>query len=163
MKVVSESLPASARRVQDYLVARGLACRVRTFPDSTRTAQEAADAVGCEVGQIAKSLVFRDAGNDRPVLIVASGSNRVDVAKAEVAVGVKLSRAEGKWVKARVGFAIDGVPPVAHTEPLLTVLDSDLQNYPTLWAAAGTPFAVFELTPGDLAALTEGEWVGLAE
>jgi prolyl-tRNA editing enzyme YbaK/EbsC (Cys-tRNA(Pro) deacylase) len=160
---VSESLPASAQRVQDHLAARGLACRVRTFPDSTRTAQEAADAVGCEVGQIAKSLVFRDAENDRPVLVVASGANRVDVSKVEAAIGVKLSRAEGKWVKAQVGYAIGGVPPVAHAEPLLTVLDSDLKNYPTLWAAAGTPFAVFELTPGDLAALTEGEWVGVAE
>jgi prolyl-tRNA editing enzyme YbaK/EbsC (Cys-tRNA(Pro) deacylase) len=158
-----DSLPASAQRVQDHLAARGLVCRVRTFPESTRTAQEAADAVGCAVGQIAKSLVFRDAGNDRPVLVVASGSNRVDVPKVEAAIGVTLSRVEGKWVKSRVGFAIGGVPPVAHAEPLLTVLDSDLKNYSTLWAAAGTPFAVFELTPGDLAVLTNGDWVELAE
>lgn len=149
--------------MQDYLAARGLDCRVRTFPESTRTAQEAADAIGCEVGQIAKSLVFRDAAADRAVLIVASGSNRVDVAKVEGAIGVKLSRAEGKWVKARVGYAIGGVPPVAHEEPLLTVLDPDLKQYPTLWAAAGTPFSVFELTPEDLVALTEGEWLDLAE
>ena len=157
------ALPDSAQRVQDFLAARGLACRVRTFPESTRTAQEAAAAIGCEVGQIAKSLVFRDAENDRPVLAVASGSNRVDVAKVEAAIGVTLSRAEGKWVKSRAGFAIGGVPPVAHAEPLLTVLDSDLKNYSTLWAAAGTPFAVFELTPGDLVALTNGDWVELAE
>lgn len=160
---MSEALPNSAQRVQDFLAARGLDCRVRTFPESTRTAQEAADAIGCEVGQIAKSLVFRDAENDRPVLVVASGSNRVDVAKVEAALGAKLARAEGKWVKARVGYAIGGVPPVAHAEKLLTVLDPDLRRYPTLWAAAGTPFAVFELAAADLAALTEGEWVRLAE
>jgi prolyl-tRNA editing enzyme YbaK/EbsC (Cys-tRNA(Pro) deacylase) len=157
------ALPDSAQRVQDFLAARGVACRVRTFPESTRTAQEAADAIGCEVGQIAKSLVFRDAEADRPVLVVASGRNRVDVAKVEAAIDVKLSRAEGKWVKTRVGYAIGGVPPVAHAEPLLTVLDPDLNDYSTLWAAAGTPFAVFELTSGDLAALTAGVWVELAE
>ncbi|WP_197513073.1 YbaK/EbsC family protein [Acidihalobacter aeolianus] len=109
-----------------------MACHVRTFPESTRTAHEAADAIGCEIGQIAKSLIFRDAANDPPVLIVASGANRVDVGKVETVLGVKLTRAEGKWVKARVGFAIGGVPPVAHDERLATVLDSDLWHYETL-------------------------------
>lgn len=160
---MSDDLPASAQRVQDFLAARGLTCRVRTFPDSTRTAQEAADAVGCEVGQIAKSLIFRDAANDRPVLVVASGANRVDVAKVEAVLGVKLTRADGKWVKARVGFAIGGIPPIAHAEPLATVLDVDLKRYETLWAAAGTPFAVFETDAAILAELTGGRWAELAE
>ncbi|WP_198034111.1 YbaK/EbsC family protein [Acidihalobacter ferrooxydans] len=131
-----ETLPPSAQRVQDFLAAHGAECHVRTFPESTRTAAEAAAAVGCEVGQIAKSLIFRDAENDRPVLIIASGSNRVDVAKVEAATGVALSRADGRWVKQRVGYAIGGIPPVGHAEKLLTVLDQDLQRYPTIWAAA---------------------------
>ena len=136
---------------------------MRTFPDSTRSAAEAARAVGCEVGQIAKSLVFRDAEADRPVLVVASGANRVDVAKVEASAGLRLERAKGKWVKQRVGFAIGGVAPIAHAEPLLTVLDTDLRRYPRLWAAAGTPFAVFEVTPEALAQLTDGIWLDLAE
>lgn len=158
-----DALSSSARRVQDYLAARGLDCRVRTFPDSTRSAAEAADAVGCEIGQIAKSLVFCDAPTDRPVLVVASGANRVDVSKVEAATGLRLTRADGKWVKRRVGFAIGGVPPVGHAEALFTVLDSDLLRYTTVWAAAGTPFAVFEVVPADLKSLTDGVWLELAE
>ena len=98
-----------------------------------------------------------------PVLIIASGSNRVDVKKVEKFTGLRLVKADGKFVKDRVGFAIGGVPPVGHSEPLETLLDEDLKQYETIWAAAGTPFAIFQLKPADLEPLTNGKWIDLAE
>jgi prolyl-tRNA editing enzyme YbaK/EbsC (Cys-tRNA(Pro) deacylase) len=140
--MVSE-LSDSAKRVQNFLSAMGFAFEVKVLPGSARTAQEAADSIGCTVSQIAKSLVFRDSEIDRPVLVIASGSNRVDIMKIRKATGLKLGRADGKYVKERVGYAIGGVPPAGHNEPLETILDRDLKKYETIWAAAGTPFAVF--------------------
>jgi len=160
---MAAELRDSARRVQDFLSARGFAIAVRELPGSSRTAQEAAESVGCSVAQIAKSLVFREVSTGRPVLVVASGANRVDVRKIERATGLQLGRADGRYVKERVGYAIGGIPPVAHAEPLETILDPDLQNYDVIWAAAGTPFTVFQLQPGDLQPLTGGRWIELAE
>ena len=159
---MSSPLTASARRVQDFLTARGFAFDVHELPGSTRTAQEAADAVGCRVGQIAKSLVFRDKNTDEPILVIASGANRVDLKKIKAATGLRLGRADGAYVKQRVGFAIGGIPPAGHSRPLTTLLDADLRQYGTLWAAAGTPHAVFQLKPGDLEPLTGGRWIDLA-
>jgi len=159
----NSDLSASASRVQDYLKLRGYAFEVKELPSSTRTAREAADCIGCAVSQIAKSLVFRDKETDRPVLVIASGSNRVDVEKIRRATGLKLGRADGKYVKERVGYAIGGVPPVGHKEQLETILDPDLKKYNVIWAAAGTPFAVFQLVPSDLEPLTGGKWIELAE
>ena len=156
-------LRSSAKRVQDFLAARGFACDVQELPASTRTAQEAAHTIGCTVGQIAKSLVFKEETTDRPILVIASGTNRVDVAKIHQAVGLRLGQADGKFVKARVGYAIGGVPPVGHNEALTTLLDQDLKNFATIWAAAGTPFAVFQLRPADLEPLTNGTWIDLAD
>ncbi|MCB0130610.1 MAG: YbaK/EbsC family protein [Caldilineaceae bacterium] len=156
-------LRSSAKRVQDFLAVRGFACDVQELPASTRTAQEAADTIGCTVGQIAKSLVFKEETTDRPILVIASGMNRVDVAKIHQAVGLRLGKADGKFVKARVGYAIGGVPPVGHNEALTTLLDQDLKNFATIWAAAGTPFAVFQLRPADLEPLTNGTWIDLAD
>ncbi len=133
------------------------------MPDSTRTAEDAANSIGCTIGQIAKSLVFREKQTDRPILVVASGANRVDVNKIQKATGLKLAKADADFVKDRAGFAIGGVPPVGHIEPLETFLDKDLQKYETIWAAAGTPFAVFQLKPADLEPLTHGQWLTLAE
>lgn len=133
------------------------------LPGSTRTAAEAAAAIGCSVAQIAKSLVFEEASSGEAILVVASGENRVDLAKIERATGLRLRRADGRFVKARVGFAIGGIPPVGHDPALVTLLDPDLKNHPVLWAAAGTPFAVFALDPCDLEAMTGGRWVDLAE
>jgi len=155
-------LSGSAGRVQDFLTARGFSFEVRELPGSTRTAQEAADSIGCTVSQIAKSLVFRDMESDRPVLVIASGSNRVDVAKIQKLTGLQLGKADGRYVKERVGYAIGGIPPVAHNERLATILDPDLMKYEVIWAAAGTPFAVFQLKPADLEPLTQGRWVDLA-
>jgi prolyl-tRNA editing enzyme YbaK/EbsC (Cys-tRNA(Pro) deacylase) len=153
----------SAMRVQEFMRSKGFPFEVRELRSSTRTAQEAADSIGCEVAQIAKSLVFREKGTDRPVLVVASGSNRVDVRKIQQATGLDLGKADAAFVKERVGFAIGGIPPAGHVEPLETLLDVDLRRYDVIWAAAGTPFAVFPLKPADLEALTTGRWVGLAE
>ena len=156
-------LRSSARQVQDFLRANGFSFEVRELPGSTRTAQEAADSVGCRVGQIAKSLVFKDKATGEPVLVVASGANRVDVQKIQAATGLKLGRADGTYVKEKVGFAIGGIPPAGHLRPLETVLDPDLLAYDAIWAAAGTPFAVFQLKPADLQPLTGGRWIDLAE
>lgn len=153
----------SARRVQDFLTERGFSFQVRELPGSTRTAQEAADSIGCQVSQIAKSLVFKEKETRRPVLVVASGANRVDLGKIEAATGMKLGRADGKFVKERVGYAIGGIPPAGHNEPMETLLDPDLKKYDTIWAAAGTPFAVFPLKPSDLEPLTMGKWIDMAE
>lgn len=159
---MSSRLKDSARRIQDFLTAKGFSFEVRELPGSTRTAQEAADSVGCQVAQIAKSLVFKETQTGEPILVVASGSNRVDLKKIERATGLKLGRADGTYVKDKVGFAIGGVPPAGHNQPLKTILDPDLRQYDTIWAAAGTPFSVFELKPADLDPLTAGSWVDLS-
>jgi prolyl-tRNA editing enzyme YbaK/EbsC (Cys-tRNA(Pro) deacylase) len=156
-------LSDSAKRVQDFICAKGFSFEVKELPGSTRTAQEAAESIGCSVSQIAKSLVFKDMETGHPILVIASGSNRVDVMKIQKSTGLKLGRADGNYVKKRVGYAIGGVPPVGHIEPLVTILDPDLKKYDVIWAAAGTPFAVFMLKPKDLETLTEGKWVKLSE
>lgn len=150
-------LKDSARRVQQALDAQGLALTVREFPASTRTSEEAAAAIGCAVAQIAKSLVFRARDSGRPVLIVASGANRVDEKKIAALIGEKIERADAEFVRQKTGYAIGGVPPVAHAEPPVTLLDEDLFRLEVIWAAAGTPNAVFELTPQALRTLTGGQ------
>ena len=160
---MDSTLSSSAKRVQDFLAAKGFSFEVRELPGSTRTAQEAAESVGCTVSQIAKSLVFKEKKTDRPVLVIASGSNRVDVKKIQRSTGLKLGKADGNFVKERVGYAIGGIPPAGHNEALETFLDRDLKSYDVIWAAAGTPFAVFPLKPADLEPLTKGRWLDLAE
>ena len=160
---MGSELSNSAKRVQEYLSTNGFAFEVKELPGSTRTAQEAADSIGCSVAQIAKSLVFKEKITDRPILVIASGSNRVDVKKIQRTLGINVGIADGKFVKERVGYAIGGVPPVGHNEPLETLLDRDLKNYDVIWAAAGTPFAVFQLKPADLDSLTKGKWIDLSE
>jgi prolyl-tRNA editing enzyme YbaK/EbsC (Cys-tRNA(Pro) deacylase) len=160
---MTSKLSDSVKRVKDFLFAKGFSFEVEELPSSTRTAQEAADSIGCAVAQIAKSLVFQETGTDRPILVIASGSNRVDLAKIEKETGWKLGKADGNYVKDRVGYAIGGVPPAGHNEPLETLLDQDLKKYEVIWAAAGTPFAVFQLKPADLQPLTNGSWIDLSE
>jgi prolyl-tRNA editing enzyme YbaK/EbsC (Cys-tRNA(Pro) deacylase) len=138
--------------VQDFLREKGFSFEVRELPGSTRTAQEAADSIGCEVAQIAKSLIFRE-----------KETNRVDLAKIESGTGLKLGKADANFVREHVGFAIGGIPPVAHNQPLETILNPDLKKYDVIWAAAGTPFAVFQLKPADLEPLTHGRWIELSE
>ncbi len=160
---MKNELSKKATRVQDYIREKGFKFNVMELPDSTRTAKEAARAVGCQVSQIAKSLVFKDDIENEPVLVIASGTNRVSLSKIKTATGKSLVPADGKFVKKKVGFAIGGVPPVGHNEKLYTILDPDLKSFDRIWAAAGTPFAVFELQSCDLEPLTRGVWVDLAE
>ena len=155
--MTSESrLSPSAQRVQSALAARGLALRVVELPQSTRTAAEAAAAVGCIVGQIVKSLVFRTTDSGRAVLVLASGANRVDEQAVAALLGEPIAKAGADEVRAQTGFVIGGVPPVGHASALPTFIDADLLAYGELWAAAGTPNAVFRLTPDDLVTLTAG-------
>ena len=150
-------LSDSACRVQNYLSDRGFDFRVQELPGSTRTAQEAADSVGCEVGQIAKSLVFEGASSHRAVLVIASGANRVDEALLEAVVAEPVLKADAGFVRSKTGFAIGGVPPLGHAEALTIFIDADLMAHPEIWAAAGTPQAVFKLTPQELQKITGGK------
>ncbi len=159
---MSASLSASAQKVQDALMALGLPCRVVELPASTRTAQEAADAVGCSVGQIVKSLVFRGARTDLPILVVASGANRVNEERLGELAGEPIAKADAAFVRAHTGFAIGGVAPLGHPAPLKTYIDADLLQYAEIWAAAGTPNAVFALAPADLQMMTGGKVVTVA-
>jgi len=154
---VSGVLKGSAQRVQAALDAHGLAAEVREFPASTRTSAAAAAAIGCAVGQIAKSLVFRARESDRAVMVIASGTNRVDEKAVAARLGEPIGRADADFVRERTGYAIGGVPPLGHIAPLPTFIDRDLLGYDEIWAAAGTPNAVFRLRPADLVALTGGE------
>ena len=159
---MSASLSASAQRVQDALTALGLPCRVVELPASTRTAQEAADAVGCSVGQIVKSLVFRGANTDTPILVLASGANRVNEKRLGELAGEPIAKADATFVRTHTGFAIGGVAPLGHPTSLKTYIDADLLQYAEVWAAAGTPNAVFALKPADLEMMTEGAVVTIA-
>jgi len=149
-------LSRSARRVQDALAGLGFTLKVTELPDSTRSAREAAHAVGCQVGQIAKSLVFNGESSEEAILVIVSGANRVDEARLSTEVGepVRISSAED--VRRQTGFAIGGVPPVGHIAPLTTYIDEDLLVFSEIWAAAGTPNAVFRLDPADLVKMTAG-------
>ena len=160
---MNENLKSSANRVQQYLTEKGFNFSVKELPSSTRTASEAAESIGCTIPQIAKSLIFKDAISGNPVLVVASGSNRVDVSKIENATDLRLEKADAAFVKEKVGYAIGGIPPIAHKQELRTILDPDLKQYEVIWAAAGTPNAVFELKSSDLESLTKGKWIELAD
>jgi prolyl-tRNA editing enzyme YbaK/EbsC (Cys-tRNA(Pro) deacylase) len=149
-----EDLPASARRVQQALAAAGIAARVVELPQSTRTASDAAAAIGCAVAQIAKSLVFRRVGSGLPVLVIASGTNRVDERLVASHLDAEIAKADADFVRSTTGFAIGGVPPLGHDAPIETVIDQDLLGLGTIWAAAGTPRAVFSLDPHELVRAT---------
>lgn len=150
------ALKPSAQRVQDLLTKRGLALMVVEMPDSTRTSEEAAAACGCTVAQIGKSMVFQAKDSGQPVLVVASGPNRVDEKKVAAALGEKIRRADADFAREATGFAIGGVAPVGHTIEPVVYLDADLMALERIWCAAGTPNAVFELTPDILRSLTGG-------
>lgn len=152
-----EPLPSAAQRVQDALAKLGHAGRVRVMPASTRTSAEAAAAIGCTVAQIAKSIIFRAKPSQRAVLVMASGVNRVDEKKVAALVGEGIGKADAEFVRARTGFVIGGVPPVGHDAPPVVLIDQDLLQLSNLWAAAGTPHAVFPLTAEELVALTKGK------
>ncbi|CAH0121950.1 MULTISPECIES: YbaK/EbsC family protein [unclassified Paenibacillus] len=151
------ALKDSAQRVQDVLAQSGYDTKVRELPESTRTAQEAAAAIGCEVAQIAKSIIFRLSGSGSPLLVVASGTNRVNEKSISSRLQDKLLKADADYVRERTGFVIGGVAPIGHLEPITTIVDEDLFQFQTVWAAAGHPKAVMALKPDELVAMTRGQ------
>ncbi len=148
------ALPPSAQRVQDAADARGLAVTVVEMAQPTRTAQEAAAACGVTVGQIVKSLVFLGATTGKPYLLLVSGANRVNEKGVAAHLGEKLERPDADAVRALTGYAIGGIPPFGHDTTLATYMDRDLMQYDVIWAAAGTPKAVFRTEPGRLRDVT---------
>lgn len=159
---MAAELSPSAKRVQEALNALGFSLEVQELPASTRTAVEAADAVGCELGQIVKSLVFKAKRSAEPVLVLTSGANRVNEKAIEGLIGEPLGKANADFVRNATGFAIGGVPPVGHIKLLTTFIDQDLLQYDFVWAAAGTPHALFKLNPADLERMTNGKVVNIA-
>jgi len=156
---VVKSLSSSAQKVQDALKVHDLPCEVLEMPDTTRTAHDAARAAGCEVGQIVKSLVFKGVRTSKPYIVLASGANRVNEKELGKIVDEPVKMPDADFVRAKTGFAIGGVPPLGHAEKLETFIDEDLLPYDEIWAAAGTPNAVFKLTPTDLQRITAGRVV----
>jgi prolyl-tRNA editing enzyme YbaK/EbsC (Cys-tRNA(Pro) deacylase) len=150
----------TAQRIADALAAMGVRTRVIEFAESTRTAEEAAAAIGTEVAQIVKSLVFM--AGDAPVLALVSGTNRLDTARLREWTGDPPRRANADEVRAATGFAIGGVPPIGHPQPLRTFIDRDLMQYDEIYAAAGTPHAVFAITPDELVRISGGHVTDLA-
>jgi prolyl-tRNA editing enzyme YbaK/EbsC (Cys-tRNA(Pro) deacylase) len=150
-------LSASAQKVAEAARAAGLDVTVIERADSTRTAEEAATACGCAVGQIIKSLVFRGATSGKPYLMLVSGSNRLNEKGVESVLGESLTRPDAAYVREVTGFAIGGIPPLGHAKPMKVFIDEDLLRYDVVWTAAGTPRAVFSVAPGALADATRAK------
>jgi prolyl-tRNA editing enzyme YbaK/EbsC (Cys-tRNA(Pro) deacylase) len=157
---MSELKPAP-RRVQEAADELGLAVQIVEMAQSTRTAEEAATACGCAVGQIIKSLVFRGRESGKPILLLVSGANRVDQAGVAAVIGEALDRPDAAFVREVTGFAIGGIPPFGHAQPLPTWFDKDLLQYAAVWAAAGSPEAVFEVEPRRLAEAIGAKVIGV--
>jgi prolyl-tRNA editing enzyme YbaK/EbsC (Cys-tRNA(Pro) deacylase) len=153
------AIAPSALKVQAVL---GSEFQVLEFEASTRTSQDAAAAIGCTVAEIAKSLIFKSS-EGRAVLVIASGVNRVDEKKVRALLGCKIERADADFVREATGFAIGGVPPIGHATPSVVLIDRDLERFAAVWAAAGTPNAVFKITPSDLVRLTQGQIADIAK
>jgi len=154
-------LSLSAQKVQDTLRTLGFSNEVVELQATTRTSAEAAQAVGCWVEQIAKSIIFRRKQTDKPILVIASGPNRVNEKRIEELISEPLGKADANFVRQKTGFVIGGVPPIGHLEKMEIFIDQDLLNYEEIWAAAGTPNAVFKLTPSDLVKMTDGRVVSI--
>jgi prolyl-tRNA editing enzyme YbaK/EbsC (Cys-tRNA(Pro) deacylase) len=148
----------TALRTAKLLGDLGIDTQVVEFEQPTRTSAEAAAAIGCSIAEIAKSIVFRGKESGQAVVVVASGDNRVSEAKVSAKVGEALARADGDFVRSATGYAIGGVAPLGYSQPVKLLLDEDLQRFATVWAAGGTPFAVFPLQPEQLQALTGVDW-----
>lgn len=155
---MGEALSPAAERVQELLRASGSKAQVRQLPATARTSADAAAAIGCAVAQIAKSLVFKTRSG-KPVLVIASGINRVDEAKIAAALGEPIGKADASFVRDTTGYAIGGVAPVGHATPPRIFIDQDLRRHEILWAAAGHPHAVFPVSPVELERLTQGSLI----
>jgi prolyl-tRNA editing enzyme YbaK/EbsC (Cys-tRNA(Pro) deacylase) len=152
-------LSPSAQKIQDLLHSLGFDYTVIEHAESTRTAQEAADRAGCALGQIVKSLIFKGKESGKPILVLTSGANRVDEKRISGYAGEPIGKADADFARAVTGFVIGGVPPIGHIQKMETYIDEDFLHYPTIWAAAGTPNAIFELKTDDLPVMTGGKVV----
>ncbi len=158
MPCTTENMHPSAQKVANAAQELGLNIEIIEFAQTTRTAQEAAVAIGCDVAQIVKSLCF--SANDQPIMALVSGANQLDTRKLASLLGVgrkKIKRANADTVKATTGFSIGGIPPFGHKNPLPIYIDADLMNFDIVWAAAGTPFVVFAIKPEQLAKCSNGQ------
>jgi len=153
---MKKDLKASSQRIQDILHQKNIETNVIEFNQLTRTAQEAADTIGCAVAQIAKTLIFKGKKSGNAVCIIASGINTVDEKKIAAIIGEKIEKADPTFVRANTGFAIGGIPPIGYTLNVKPLIDEDLTQHTQIWAAAGTPQAVFNITPKHLLELTNG-------
>ena len=151
-----ETLSPSAQKIQDQLKTLGYDYQVIEHAESTRTALEAAERAGCELGQIVKSLIFKGMQTGKPILVLTSGANRVDEKRIREYAGEKIGKADAEFVRTVTGYAIGGVPPLGHVQKTETYLDEDFLQFETIWAAAGTPNAIFELRTSDLQKMTDG-------
>lgn len=154
-------LSKSAQSVQDALSNQGIHAKVVELPASTRTAEDAAKAIGCQVAQIAKSLIFRTKHTSKAILVLASGVNRVNEKAIAKHVGKEIVKADADFTRDKTGFAIGGIPPLGHKQQLETYIDEDLLQYSELWAAAGTPNAVFSLDSSVIESLTKGKVISV--
>lgn len=143
--------------VRAFLEQKGLNSQIVQLTDSARTAQQAAEAIGTTVAQIVKSLIFKGAESGAPILVLASGSNRVDEKKVEELIGEPIKKADADFVRSRTGFVIGGVPPFAHLEKMLTIIDEDLVTFPEIWSSAGHTHAVVRLLPEELVSISQGQ------
>lgn len=158
---MDSTLSPNARKVQEALKSAGFSNKVIELQSTTRTSSEAAQAVGCLVEQIAKSIVFQGKETKKPILVIASGSNRVNEKSVEGLISEPLGKADANFVRQKTGFVIGGVPPLGHLEKMQVFIDEDLLQYKEIWAAAGSPHAVFRLTPSDLIDMTGGRVVSI--
>jgi len=158
---MSETVSPSVQKVRDALKVLGFPNEVMELQSTTRTSAEAAQAVGCRVEQIAKSIVFQGQQTHKPILVIASGPNRVNEKRIAEFISEPLGKSDADYVRKKTGFAIGGVPPIGHLEKLEIFIDEDLLQYNEIWAAAGTPNAVFKLTPSDLIKMTGGRVVSI--
>ncbi|MFO8035295.1 MAG: YbaK/EbsC family protein [Anaerolineales bacterium] len=154
-------MSASAQRVQHALQAAGIKAHIKELPQSTRTAVDTAQAVGCEVRQIAKSLIFKTRHSDQPVLVITSGANRVNEKAVGDLLGEEIEVADADFVRQETGFAIGGVAPVGLVQEMPTYIDEDLLQGDTIWAAAGTPYTLFQVTPEELLQITPGKVISV--
>jgi prolyl-tRNA editing enzyme YbaK/EbsC (Cys-tRNA(Pro) deacylase) len=155
----TDLLSQSANKFQAYLINNGYQNKIIEMPDTTRTASEAAASIGCTIAQIVKSIIFQTKENHLPVMVTASGVNRVDELLVSNIIGDKIKKADADFVHSVTGYAIGGVPPAGHNHQIITLIDEDLLSFDEIWAAGGSPHAVFKLTPAELVGLTQGKVV----
>ncbi|MGC1879475.1 MAG: YbaK/EbsC family protein [Rhabdochlamydiaceae bacterium] len=160
---MSEDLKHSSQRIQDLLQNYNLDIKVIEFKELTRTSKEAASVIGCEVGQIAKTLIFKGKKSMKPFCVIASGKNRVDEKKIAQFIGEEIEKPDADFVKEHTHFVIGGIPPLGYPLEDKPLIDEDLMAYQEIWAAAGTPYAVFRITPQDLVKITEARIVKIRQ